>query len=32
MSALRVNIFDPTGNITALVESPVAIEEQKLRA
>ena len=25
---LRVSIFDPTGNITALVESPVAPEEQ----
>ena len=28
MSALKVSIFDPTGNITALVESPVPIEEK----
>jgi diaminopimelate epimerase len=32
MSGLKVNIFDPTGNITALVESPVAIEEQSAAA
>ena len=30
--ALRVSIFDPTGNITALVESPVAPEEQSAAA
>ena len=28
MNALRVSIFDPTGNITALVEDPVEIAEQ----
>lgn len=28
MSALRVSIFDPTGNITALIEDPVEIAAQ----
>ena len=32
MNGLRVSIFDPTGNITALVESPVAIGEQSAAA
>ena len=30
--ALRLSIFDPTGNITALVEGPVAQEEQSAAA
>ncbi len=32
MNGLRVSIFDPTGNITALVESPIAVEEQSAAA
>ena len=32
MSALSVSIFDPTGNITALVESPVEPEAQSAAA